>query len=138
MERLLKNLIFTNSDMPTNTVEEYMNSLPEATKIEFQKLRKLILKELPKEITETISYGILAFKLNGKFVIYLAGFKNHIGLYPVPSFPKDFEEKVKPYIKSKGTMQFQLKDPIPYDLVKVIVKYSLDANLKRTGKDKLY
>lgn len=124
--------------MPFKTVDEYENSLPENTKKEFQKLRKLILDQLPKETVESISYGVAVFKLNDKYVIYLAGFAKHIGLYPIPAFPKDFEEKVKPYIKGKGTMQFQLKDPIPYDLIKEIVKYSLEANLKRTGQDKLY
>ncbi len=124
--------------MAFKTVDEYKNSLPENTKKEFQKIRKLIINQLPKETVESISYGVAVFKLNGKYVIYLAGFKNHIGIYPIPSFPKDIEEKVKPYIKGKGTMQFQLKDPIPYDLIKEIVKYSLDANLKRIGQDKLY
>jgi uncharacterized protein YdhG (YjbR/CyaY superfamily) len=63
------------------------------------------------------------FKLNGKVLVHVAAFKNHIGFFPTPSGVSNFSKELEGYKTSKGTIQFQLIRPIPYDLVSKIVKF---------------
>lgn len=125
--------------MPTRptftTIDQYIASFPTEVQAILEKIRKIIATEVP-EAVETISYGIPTFKLNGKFVVYFAGFKHHVSLYPIPNMNAEFEKRIQPFIKGKGTVQFQLKDPIPYDLIKEFVKLAHQTNLERTQSKK--
>jgi len=67
----------------SKTVEEYITSFPESTRIVLQEIRNYIQKQVP-EASETMSYGMPTFILNGSYLIYYAGYKNHIGIYPAP------------------------------------------------------
>ena len=66
--------------------------------------------------------------------MWFAAFKNHIGFYPVPSGIEAFREKVSPYIAGKGTLQFPLDKPIPYDLIEKIVTFRVQENLEKKKK----
>ncbi len=118
-----------------STVDEYIENFPKDTQDILKKFRKLIKKAAPRAV-ESISYGIPAFKMNGRPLIYFAGYANHVSFYPIPPGPSAFTKKIKPYIKGKGTLQFQLKDPICYDLAEEIVKYSIEKNIEIYGKKK--
>ena len=74
------------------------------------------------------------FKLNGNLV-WFGAFKNHIGFYPRESAVKEFKDKLAGYEVSKvqGTIKFPLNKPIPLSLIKEIVKFRVQENLK--GKD---
>ena len=96
-------------------------------------LRKTIREELPSEVEETISYGIPTFKLNGKYVVYLAGFKNHISIYPLLD-SKEIEKEIAPYKAGRGTLKFPLDKELPLPLVRKVVKLLLQANRERTVK----
>lgn len=74
------------------------------------------------EDSETISYQMPAFKLNDALA-YFAAFKNHIGFYPTPSGIKKFKKELSPYKGGKGSVQFPMEKPIPYDLVKKKLSY---------------
>ena len=87
-----------------------------------QKIRRTIKKASPK-VEEVISYGIPAFELNGKRLVYFAAFKKHIGFYPPP--PKAFKKEVARYAGPKGNLQFPLDEPMPLDLIKRIVLYKV-------------
>ena len=105
-----------------DTIDEYIAGFPKDTQKLLQQIRTTIRKALPAA-EETISYAIPAFKLNGRGLIYFAGYKNHIGMYPVPG-DKTFEKDFAPYKTSgKGTIQFPLDKPLPLDLIVKIVKY---------------
>jgi uncharacterized protein YdhG (YjbR/CyaY superfamily) len=119
---------------PYKTIDEYLDNFPKEVQEILEKIRKIVKEIVPKEAEETISYGIPTVKLNGKYLVYFAGFKNHISLYPIPPVPAIFEKEISPFVKGKGTIQFPLDKPIPYDLIKEFVKYSLDYNLARTSK----
>ena len=124
-----------NSENKQNpTIDDYIKPFPESTKTILNKIHSIIKDILPKDAIETISYGIPTFKLNGKFVIYFAGYAKHISLYPIPHGDEDFRQEIAPFIKGKGTLQFPLDKPIPYDLIKKVAKQSLIANLERTQK----
>jgi uncharacterized protein YdhG (YjbR/CyaY superfamily) len=102
------------------TVAAYLASFPPDVQAILNKARRAIGKAAPGA-EEVISYQIIAFKVNGQRMVYLAGWKNHIGLYPIPTFEPALEEQVSPYRASKDTLRFPLRKPIPYDLIEQIV-----------------
>ena len=88
-----------------------------------EKFRRVIRESVPKA-EETTSYGMPAFKLNGRILVYFAGWKSHIGFYPAGhSAIEAFEKELSSYKQSRGTVQFPLDKPIPFDLVRKIVKF---------------
>jgi uncharacterized protein YdhG (YjbR/CyaY superfamily) len=111
-------------------IDEYIAIFPNDVQEILQKIRKII-KEIVPEAEEAISYGIPTFKMHGTYVIYFAGFKNHVSLYPIPQVSESFKNQIAKHIKGKGTVQFPLEKPIPYDLIKQFVKFSKEANEER-------
>jgi len=109
-------------------IDEYIASFPEGLHGNLQKLRQVIKQAAP-EAEETISYNMPAFKLNW-VLVWFAGFKNHIGLYPKVSAIEAFKRELSGYELSKGTIRFPLDKPIPCDLVTKIVKFRVEENLK--------
>lgn len=116
------------------TIDEYINSFPKEVGDILQTLRKLIRKEVPDGAVETISYGIPTFKLNGKYVVYFAGFKKHISIYPILHTDEKLRKEIEPYIKGRGTLQFQLDKPLPVSLIRKVVKCLVKENLERVKK----
>jgi uncharacterized protein YdhG (YjbR/CyaY superfamily) len=86
-------------------------------------LRELI-KSLVPQAQEKMSYGVPAFILNSKSLLY-AAFKTHYGIYPGPDVITSFKEELKNYQTSKGTIKFSLEKPIPTDLISKIVLKAL-------------
>ena len=111
------------------TIDEYIKTFPEDVQSILEKMRQTIRKAAP-EAEEAISYQIPTFKLNGNLV-YFAAFKNHIGFYPTPSGIEAFKKELSPYEGAKGSVQFPIEKPIPYDLVKRIVMFRRKENLER-------
>ena len=107
-----------------NDFESYFSLFPASTQQLLQEIKKTIKTIIPNA-DETISYGIPTFKLNNKNLVHFAGYKNHIGFYPGAQAIIDFNEKLKNYKLSKGTIQFSLDKPIPHKLIKEIIKYRL-------------
>ena len=109
------------------SIDEYIASFPKNTQNILLALRKAIQEAAPHS-QETISYQMPAFKLNGILVWFVA-FKKHIGFFPTASGIEAFKEKLAHYETSKGTVRFPIDEPIPFDLVKEIVKYRVKENL---------
>jgi uncharacterized protein YdhG (YjbR/CyaY superfamily) len=107
-----------------NRVDEYISRFPEDVQTDLQKLRQVIQTTAP-EAEETMSYGVPGYRLNGNLVNF-AAFKNHIGFYPDPSAVEVFQEELKPYALSRGTIKFPFGEPIPYELVERIVRYRVN------------
>ncbi len=74
---------------------------------------------------ETISYGIPCLKLDERYLIYFAGWKNHISLYPIPSGTPAYRKKISKYVGGKGTIKFHLTENIPLDIVEDTVRLLL-------------
>ena len=102
-------------------IDEYIARFPADVQKILNSIRQTIRKAAPGA-TEAISYQIPTFKINGKNVIHFAAFKNHIGLYPAPRGVDEFAE-LSNYGGGKGTVQFPLDKPIPYELIARIVKF---------------
>jgi len=112
------------------TVEEYIKTFPKDIQTILEKLRQTIHETAP-EAVETISYQMPTFKLNGKNLVHFAVFKEHIGFYPTPSGIDSFEKDLAPYRTGKGTLQFPLDKPIPFELVKKVVIFRVKENLNK-------
>lgn len=109
------------------TIEEYIAIFPKEIQEVLYKLKRTIKKEAP-DAEEAISYQMPTFKLKGNLV-HFAAFKNHIGFFPTPSAIVAFKKELSGYETSKGTIRFPLEKPMPYDLVKKIVKYRVKENI---------
>ena len=113
------------------TIDEYIAAFPKEVQDVLEKIRSAIRESAPKA-EEAISYWIPAFKLNGgRGSVYFAGWKNHIGFYPTSSGIEAFKKELAPFKQEKGSVQFPLDKPIPYDLVKKIVRYRVTGNLEK-------
>ena len=108
------------SGSPKN-VEEYLAGVPEPARSTLNKVRAAIRTAVPPGTTETISYGIPAFKHNGVLMWY-AAFANHCSLFPTGAVIEAFKNELKGFSTSKGTIQFSTDKPLPAALVKKLVK----------------
>ena len=110
-------------------IDSYIASFPEETRKLLQQLRITISKAAP-EAKETINYGMPTFTLKGNLV-HFAAFKNHIGFYPTPSGIEALKKELSVYEGAKGSVQFPLAKPIPFDLISKIVEFRVKENLKK-------
>lgn len=106
---------------PYKTIDEYIASYPKDVQPLLQKIRKIIKKAAPKA-EEAISYGIPTFKYHGNLV-HFGAYAKHIGFYPGAAAMAKFSKKLKNYKQSKGTVQFQLDKPIPFEMIKEITEF---------------
>lgn len=116
-----------------NNIDDYIANFPQETQEVLQQMRATIHKVAPG-VEEKISYGMPTFNLNKHYLVYFAGYKNHVGLYPAPIGVDEFKEDMKPYKTGKGSIQFPLDRPMPWNLISRIIEYRIDENLKKEKK----
>jgi uncharacterized protein YdhG (YjbR/CyaY superfamily) len=109
------------------TIDEYIAGFPADVQDVLQKIRKTIHEAAP-DAQEKISYQMPTFFLKGNLV-HFAAFKEHIGFYPVPTGIEKFKKELSVYKQGKGSVQFPLDKPMPYDLITKIVKFRVKENL---------
>jgi uncharacterized protein YdhG (YjbR/CyaY superfamily) len=109
------------------TVDEYISLYPKKTQDILKKIRKII-KKLAPQATEKISYGIPTYVLNGNLV-HFGAYPTHIGLYPGPEAILQLSDQLEAYRTSKGTVQFSLESPVPYELIEAIVAKRIEQAL---------
>jgi len=112
-------------------IDEYIADFPEDVQAILKKLRSTIRAAAP-QAEETISYQMPTFTLKGNLV-HFAAYKKHIGFYPAPSGIEKFRNELSAYKGAKGSVQFPLDQPIPYELVSEIVKYRVKENLEKAA-----
>ena len=103
------------------TVEEYLAGVPEPARSTLNKIRAAIRSAAPPEATETISYGMPAFKHNG-VLVWFAAFANHCSLFPTASVVAAFKHELMGFSTSKGTIHFPTDKPLPAALITKLVK----------------
>jgi uncharacterized protein YdhG (YjbR/CyaY superfamily) len=122
------------ANRPTaHSIDEYVADFPIETQKVLEELRALIKASAPGA-TETISYAIPTFDLNGKHLVHFAGYERHVGLYPAPSGLEAFKEALMPYKQGKGSVQFPLGQPLPTDLIRRIVEFRVAENTSKASK----
>ena len=109
-------------------VEKYILQFPDEVQEILRKIRALI-KQNAANAEEQIAYKMPAYKINKKPLVYFAAFKNHIGFYATPTGHSEFKEELSKYKQGKGSVQFPIDKPIPYDLIERIVKFKLKETL---------
>lgn len=106
----------------TKTVDDYLAAAPKEKRAALTTLRRTIKAAAPNA-TESVSYGIVGYKIGGQRLVYFGYWKTHIALYGSSGrFNKAHAAELKPYVQSKGTIQFPDDKPIPVRLVTQIVK----------------
>lgn len=111
------------------TIDEYIVTFPENIQKKLNEIRAVIRSEVP-QVGERIAYGIPTFTLNGNLV-HFAGYERHIGFYPTPSAMKEFKNEMRAYKMSKGAVQFPLDEPLPEDLIRRMVRFRVEENMKK-------
>ena len=113
------------------SVDQYLAALPDRQRAALKKLRETIRAAAP-DATEAISYQMPTFKLNGRFLVSYAAFKDHCSLFPASTkVLEELGDEVRPYFAGKGTLRFTPDKPIPATLVKKIVKTRVQENEAR-------
>lgn len=121
MKKTKKSKGTSRSKITANTVDEYLAGVQEPARTTLNKIRAAIRSAAPPEATETISYGIPAFKYNG-VLVWFAAFSDHCSLFPTAAVIEKFKSELKRYYKSKGTIQFPNDKPLPTALIQKMVK----------------
>jgi len=102
--------------------DEYFVRAPEPARTSLTKMRATIRSAVPAEATETISYGIPAFKQQGRVLVWFAAFSKHCSLFPTASVIEEFKDELRGLSTSKGTIHFPIDKPLPTTLIKKMVK----------------
>ena len=113
------------------TIDEYIAAFPADVRTILQEVRARLGNAVPTAV-EAISYGIPVLKVDGRYLVYFAGWKHHISVYPLPEGDETLVEEMAPYVAGKGTLKFPLSEPIPYDLIERVAARLLD---ERTASD---
>lgn len=118
------------------SVDEYIESFPGNIRILLNQMRQTIKASAP-QAEESISYGMPAYKIDKKPLVYFAGFEKHIGFYATPTGHVRFASELSKYRQGKGSVQFPVDGPLPLDLVARITIFRVKENSKSvevTGK----
>ena len=118
------------------TIDEYLVTLSDDQCAALEKLRQTIRAAVPKA-EECITYQLPAFRLNGKMLVAFGARTNHCAFYPMsPTTVKAFEDELKGYDTSKGTIRFPADKPLPAALVRKLIKARIAENEERQKASK--
>jgi uncharacterized protein YdhG (YjbR/CyaY superfamily) len=109
-------------------IEDYINQFTGDLRVRLIDLRSLIQQLVP-DCSESMAYGMPAYKYKGKPLIYFAGYKKHIGVYASPEAHASFSNELSVYKQGKGSVQFPLHEKLPLELITKMIlfkKQSLD------------
>lgn len=109
------------------TVDEYIANFSGDVQKRLQQMRQTIWENAPTAV-ESMAYGMPAYKLNNKPLVYFGGYEQHIGFYATPTGHAQFAEQLSKYKQGKGSVQFPLSEPLPIDLIEDIVKFRVQEN----------
>jgi len=115
-----------------NTVDEYITQFPDATQAMLRQMREIIKKNAP-DAEEGIGYGMPAYKLYKRPLVYFAGYENHIGFYATPTGHEAFKDALSRYKQGKGSVQFPSDEKLPAKLITDIVKFRVRENKEKYG-----
>jgi uncharacterized protein YdhG (YjbR/CyaY superfamily) len=116
------------------SINEYLAAVSPDQRAALEKLRKTIGATAPKA-EECISYGLAAFRLNGKPLVAFGATTSHCAFYPMSSSTvAAHADELKDFDTSKGTIRFQADKPLPVVLVRKLVKARIAENAERVGK----
>lgn len=107
------------------TIDEYIGTFPENVQTILTEIRRRVHAVVPGA-EEAISYQIPTMKIDGRYLVYFAGWKHHVSVYPIPTADAAFQQELEPYKAARGTLRFPIGKPIPYDLIERVVTHLAD------------
>jgi uncharacterized protein YdhG (YjbR/CyaY superfamily) len=123
-------------NVPPQNVDEYLAGVPEPARNTLQKVRAAIRSAAPPEAIEVISYRMPALKYK-QVLVWFAAFSDHCSLFPTNAVIEAFQDELKGYRVSKGTIHFPVDKPLPASLVKRMVKMRIaqvESRSQRKGR----
>lgn len=118
-----------------NSIAEYIQSFsPEVQEI-LHKIYEIVKSKAPHS-EEGLNYGMPSFKTLGKPLVYFGAYKTHIGFYATPAGHEQFARELSAYKQGKGSVQFLLSQPIPYDLIAQMVEFRVWENEEKARQKK--
>lgn len=119
----------------TETVDQYIQQFPVEIQRRLESIKACICKAAPAAI-ESISYGMPAYKLNGKPLVYFAGYEHHIGFYGTPFTHTAFAKQLAKFKQGKGSVQFPHTQKLPVSLIKAMIEFRSSALAKTIAQPK--
>ncbi len=113
-------------------IDEYIRSFPPDTREVLEQMRRTVREAAP-DAGEAIRYGIPTFRLDGVNLVHFAAFPDHIGFYPTPTAIAAFSRELVTYRQGKGSVQFPIGEPVPWDLVRRMVRFRVEES----GRDRV-
>ncbi|HEX2676717.1 MAG TPA: DUF1801 domain-containing protein [Polyangiales bacterium] len=127
----------TKRKTKTLTVDQYIAAREPRVRRALRRVRSIVRKAMPAA-EEVISYQIPAYRLDGRIVLFFAGWKEHFSIYPaIGGLAEALAKDLEPYEVKKGTIRFPLSEPVPERLIAKIAKYRVKqaAALARTSRE---
>src|SRR5215217_2839238 len=118
-----------------NHVDQYISNFPEDVQVLLQQVRSAI-KEIVPDAEEVIKYAMPTYVVQNTNLVHFAGYKNHIGFYPVPSGIEAFKKELSVYKGAKGSVQFPLDQPMPLHLISKIVTFRVNESKQKAERKK--
>jgi uncharacterized protein YdhG (YjbR/CyaY superfamily) len=109
-----------------DTVEDYLAEFDGDVRARLETMREVVRAAAP-EAVESMAYGMPAYKLDKKPLVYFAGFDKHVGFYATPNGHEAFAEDFARYKQGKGSVQFPHTEPLPTDLVRRVVEFRIGS-----------
>ncbi len=109
-----------------SVIDDYLKYVDPSQRAVLSHIRTIVRQTVPKA-TETISYGLPAFKYQSKPLLYFGVFTHHMSLFPTSGPTEAFKDKLGDYTVTKGTIQFTAKKPLPDALLIEILQFRVKA-----------
>ena len=107
------------------TVEEYLDTFPDETRQVLEDVRRTLHRAVPGS-GEAISYQIPTITLDGSALLYFAGWRQHVSVYPVPEGDAELARLLAPYLSGASTLKFPLSQPMPHDVLERVARTHLE------------
>jgi uncharacterized protein YdhG (YjbR/CyaY superfamily) len=114
------------------SVEAYLADCDEVGRERLEAIRTIV-RDVEPDAGEKISYDIPAFTIDGTVFVFMAAWKQHVSMYPLPTGDAELSAALAPYSVSKGTVKFRHRDPLPLDVVRLVVEAKLRETRARDG-----
>jgi uncharacterized protein YdhG (YjbR/CyaY superfamily) len=105
------------------TVDSYIAARPAEVRARLTSIRTAVHRHVP-DAGERISYGMPAFTLDDRPIMFVAAWKHHLSIYPIPQGDGDFRERIKSHRAAKGTLRFPLNEPLDLTLIAAIARFA--------------
>ena len=120
---------------PLSPIDLYISGFPTDVQDRLKKIKEII-ETIAPEAKPGISYAMPAYKTFNRPLVYFAAFSHHIGLYATQTGHEVFKQELSGYRQGRGSVQFPLDQPMPYDLIAKIISYRVKENIERYSKTK--